>query len=188
MTVSVDRASLIRRALVEVVAERGLHGASMSTIAQAAGVAVGTAYVHYTDKEDLLLAAYREVKADLGAAAAAAASPADSPRERFLRIWHAVADHLSQDPVRARFLAQVAVSPYPRSAQDQVMDQPDEGFTQALDACELADAFVDLPAQVLFDLGIGPLIRLTAAREELSPAQWAALGEACWRAVATNPR
>lgn len=187
MTVAVDRASLVRRALVEVVAERGLHGASMSTIAQAAGVAVGTAYVHYADKEDLLLAAYREVKADLGAAAAGAASPSDTPRERFLRIWHAVADHLSQDPVRARFLAQVAVSPYSRSARDAVMDQPDEGFSRALDTCELADAFVDLPPEVLFDLGIGPLIRVTAAREQLSRAQWAALGEACWRAVATNP-
>lgn len=187
MTARVDRASLVRRALVEVVAERGLHGASMATIAQAAGVAVGTAYVHYADKEDLLLAAYREVKADLGAAAAAAASPADTPRERFLRIWHAVADHLSQDPVRARFLAQVAVSPYPRSAQDAVTDQPDEGFTRAVDACELADALVDLPAQVLFDLGIGPLIRIIATREELTPAQWTALGEACWRAVTANP-
>lgn len=172
---------------MEVVAERGLHGASMSSIAQAAGVAVGTAYVHYADKEDLLLAAYREVKADLGAAAAQAASPADAPGERFLRIWHAVADHLGQDPVRARFLAQVAVSPYSRSAQDAVMDQPDEGFAQALDACELAGTFVDLPATVLFDLGIGPLIRVIAARQELSAAQWAALGKACWRAVAANP-
>lgn len=173
---------------MEVVAERGLHGASMATIAQAAGVAVGTAYVHYANKDDLLLAAYREVKADLGATAAGAASPADAPRERFLRIWHAVADHLGQDPVRARFLAQVAVSPYPRITQDQVMNQPDEGFTKALDACELAGAFVDLPAEVLFDLGMGPLIRVIAAHEELSAAQWAALGEACWRAVTASPR
>ena len=183
MTTGVDRASLVRRALIEVVAERGLQGASMATIAQAAGVAVGTAYVHYTDKEDLLLAAYREVKADLGAAAAGAASPADTPRERFLRIWHAVADHLGQDPVRAGFLAQVAASPYSLRAEDTATDQPDGGFTRAMDACELADAFVDLPAKVLFDLGFGPLIRITAGREQLSPAQWAALGDACWRAV-----
>ncbi len=40
---------------------------------------MGTAYVHYTDKEDLLLAAHREVKADHGATAAGAASPADTP-------------------------------------------------------------------------------------------------------------
>jgi AcrR family transcriptional regulator len=187
VTVTVDRAGLVRRALVEVVAERGLHDASMSTIARAGGVAVGTAYVHYADKEALLLAAYREVKADLGAVAAGAASPADAPRDRFLRIWHAVAEHLSGDPVRARFLAQVAVSPYARLAHDAAMDQPDSGFTEAVAACELAGEFVDLPVEVLFDLGMGPLIRIIAAGEQLSGAQWAALGEACWRAIAADP-
>ncbi len=187
MTVAVDRALLVRRALVEVVAERGLHGASMSMIAKVAGVAVGTAYVHYADKETLLLAAYREVKAELGSAAFEAAAPEGTPRERFLAIWRAVAEHLAEDPVRARFLAQVAVSPYARAAHDAVMETPDEGFSAALAACELAEEFVDLPPEVLYDLGMGPLIRLVAAEDVLSQAQMAALGEACWRAVVAGP-
>ncbi|NND84145.1 MAG: TetR family transcriptional regulator [Acidimicrobiia bacterium] len=187
MTIAVDRATLVRRALVEVVAERGLHGASMSMIAKAAGVAVGTAYVHYADKEDLLLAAYREVKADLGVVAVEAASPADAPKDRFLRIWHAVAGHLSEDPVRARFLAQVAVSPYARIAHDAVMESSDQGFSQAIVACDLVGEFADLPPEVLYDLGMGPLIRQVAAEEELTDTQWAALGDACWRAVAADP-
>ena len=47
----VDRPALIRKALRDLVAERGFHGASMGAVAQVAGVATGTAYVHYVSKE-----------------------------------------------------------------------------------------------------------------------------------------
>ena len=68
----VDRAALVRRALIELVAANGFRGTSMSAVAERAGVATGTAYVHYGSKDDLVLAAYREVKAELGIAALAA--------------------------------------------------------------------------------------------------------------------
>ena len=42
-----ERAARIRRALVELVAEHGLHGAGMSAVANRAGVGTGTAYVYY---------------------------------------------------------------------------------------------------------------------------------------------
>lgn len=47
--------------------------------------------------------------------------------------------------------------------------------------------FVDLPPEVLYDLGMGPAVRLVAAEEELTEEQWTALGEACWQAVAVDP-
>jgi hypothetical protein len=47
--------------------------------------------------------------------------------------------------------------------------------------------FVDLPPEVLCDLGMGPAIRLVAAEGELTEERWAALGEACWQAVAVDP-
>ncbi|MGD2044134.1 MAG: helix-turn-helix domain-containing protein, partial [Acidimicrobiia bacterium] len=61
-TTRVDRAALVRRAMVEVVAEQGLNGASMSLVAKRAGVATGTPYVHYDSKDDLLIASFVEAK------------------------------------------------------------------------------------------------------------------------------
>ena len=61
-----DRAAAVRSALRRLVADQGLQGASMAAIAKQAGVATGTAYVHYPSKDELLLAAYVELKADLG--------------------------------------------------------------------------------------------------------------------------
>ena len=61
-----DRAAALRQALRTLVARHGLHGASMSAIAKEAGVAQGTAYVHYESKEQLLVAAYLELKREMG--------------------------------------------------------------------------------------------------------------------------
>jgi len=59
MTVtSMDRAAAVRSALRTLVARHGFHGASMSAVAREAGVATGTAYTHYTSKDELVLAAY----------------------------------------------------------------------------------------------------------------------------------
>ena len=52
------RTALIQ-STVQVVADCGFHGASMSLIADAAGVAAGTAYVHFESKDQLMLESYR---------------------------------------------------------------------------------------------------------------------------------
>ncbi len=63
---TIDCTAALRQALRTLVARHGLHGASMSAIAKEAGVAQGTAYVHYESKEQLLVAAYLELKREMG--------------------------------------------------------------------------------------------------------------------------
>lgn len=78
----VDRAQRVRRAFLELVAERGFH-ASMMAVAARAGVAAGTIYVHHASKDELVLAVYREIKRDLGAAAVAGIHSTARPEDRF---------------------------------------------------------------------------------------------------------
>ena len=47
----------------EIIAERGVHQASMSEIAARAGVAVGTVYNHFADRDSLLRALFRARRA-----------------------------------------------------------------------------------------------------------------------------
>ena len=51
-----DRAAALRGAVIDLVAERGLHGSSVASIADRAGVAVGTVYVHFVDRDALIAA------------------------------------------------------------------------------------------------------------------------------------
>jgi AcrR family transcriptional regulator len=179
----IDRATLVRRALVELVAERGFRGTSMSAVAERAGVATGTAYVHYGSKDELVVAAYREVKLCLGRAAVGGVDEAAPPADRFRALWLGIYDHLAADPVRARFLVQIDASPYAAEAHAAAAGDPDDQLMAAATAPDLAALLVDLPVEVLYDLGLGPAVRLAASGIRLPREGLARVAGACWRAI-----
>jgi TetR/AcrR family fatty acid metabolism transcriptional regulator len=55
-----DKYRAIIEAAIEVFAEHGYHNARVVKIARAAGVAEGTVYLYFRNKEDLLVSAFRE--------------------------------------------------------------------------------------------------------------------------------
>lgn len=179
MTTTVDRAALVRRAMVDLVAERGLHGTSMSQVAQRAGVGTGTAYVYYESKEDLLIAAFVEVKSRLGGLATSGVDLAGPPEEVFEGIWRRVYSTLRNDPEMARFLIQVEVSPLRKRAHEALVD--DDPLSSAAEV--ISDHLVDLPGEVLYDLALAPAVRLAASDEELTPEELERVVSACWRAI-----
>ena len=174
-----DRAAAVRRALRELVAERGFHGASMSAVAARAGVATGTTYTHYASKDELVLAAYCETKAALGAAAGADAG--GPPAERFRRIWLATYHQLARNRDDALFLLQVDASPYKAAAHAAALADADDPLVAA--AADLAGDLLPLPLDVLYELGLGPAVRLAAAGTALADDELTTIADACWRAI-----
>lgn len=55
-----EKQQRIKKAIVRLILREGINGASISKIAQEAGVSPATIYVYYTSKEDMLSAVYRE--------------------------------------------------------------------------------------------------------------------------------
>jgi AcrR family transcriptional regulator len=180
---SIDRAAAVRNALVRLVAAEGFHGTSMAAVAKEAGVATGTAYVHYASKDELVHATYLEVKHGLGEAAVAAIDPSAPSRTVFDQMWHAVQAYLEADPVRARFLEQVDSSPFAESAHELAMANDGDPLLRSAAVIAMLDAWVHLPMPVLYDLAVGPMIRLIASEGRLDPDIVPTLIEACWRAV-----
>lgn len=155
----------------------------MSAIAAEAGVATGTAYTHYRSKDEVVLAAYLETKEQLGAAATAELDPAAPPAERFRSIWMGSYRHLAANPDHARFLLQVDSSPYKARAHEAAMARDgDPILAQAADP-EMMAQVVPLPLDVLYELGLGPPVRLAASGADLSEAELEAIAAACWRAI-----
>lgn len=189
--IGTDRAAAVRHALCRLVACRGFHGASMAAVAKEAGVATGTAYVHYGSKDELVVAAYSEQKSQLGRATALALEELDSdtagPAERFRAMWLAVHRWLRADPDRARFLLQVDASPYAAPAMEAASDVEQTLAAQA----SMADMRVllrPLPPAVLYDLAFGPLLRVVAAERPLTESEVDELVSACWHSVASSVR
>lgn len=178
----VDRPAAVRAALYRLVARHGFHGASMGAVAKEAGVATGTAYVHYPSKSALVLATYLEVKGALVDAAVAAVDPAAPAETQFQQLWAGAHRHLADDPDRARFLVQVDSSPYADAAQQRATESHGDPL-QDPSVRHLVERFVDLPLPVLYDLALGPLVRLVASGADLPRHMEATLVRACWRAI-----
>jgi TetR/AcrR family transcriptional repressor of multidrug resistance operon len=172
--------------LRDLVAERGFHGASMGAVAKAAGVAAGTAYVHYESKEELVYATYLELKAELSAAALAELDENAEPFEAWRQILTAAYEHLSSEPERARFLTQLEESPYYEEAHARVMATGDPLY-EASHAEDFAAILVPLPSEVIYALSLDVAVRLIAAGVQLETQEVELLVAATWRAV-TNPQ
>lgn len=165
--------------MVELVAERGIHGTSMSQVGERAGVATGTAYVHYGSKEDLLIAAFVEVKTKLGEAALEDVDIGDDPRTIFESVWRNSLQYLQNDPAIAEFLLQVEASPL----RDAVREALSEDNLLSEMAANLSSVLVDLPAEILYDLSLAPVVRLVASGRALTGSEVDTLIESCWQAV-----
>ena len=177
-----DRAAAVRGALRTLVARNGFHGASMSAVASEAGVATGTAYTHYASKDEVVLAAYRETKAKLAAAATASLDLTAEAGARFRGIWLASYRHLRANPDHARFLLQVDHSPYRSAAHEAVIADGDPLVAQAA-APDAAAWLLPLPLEVIYELGLSPAVRLAADETELTQEQLSQIADACWRAI-----
>ncbi len=155
----------------------------MGAVAREAGVATGTAYVHYASKDELVIAAYLESKRNLGEAAVAAAARAEDAPDVFEAMWLGIYGHLAADPGEARFLIQVEGSPYAEAAHEAAMARDDDPLMAAAAAPEIADRLERLPLEVLYEIGLAPAVRLAARGPALSRAELERTAGACWRAV-----
>ena len=182
MTPAVDRPAAIRRALRDLVAERGFHGASMGTVAKEAEVATGTAYVHYESKDELVYATYLEIKEELGVAVLEGYDAAASPFERWNHMLKTAYDFLSEEPERAGFLSQLEESPYYEEAHARLVAAGDP-LAEAARSEEFTSVIVDLPNQVIYALSLGVAVRLIAAGVQLKDEELDTLVSATWRAA-----
>lgn len=185
MTPGVDRPAAIRRALRNLVAERGFHGASMGAVAKAAGVGAGTAYVHYESKEELVYATYLELKAELSDALLVDLDHSAEPDERWRHLLTRAYEYLAAEPERARFLTQLEESPYYAEAHSRLVAAGDP-LAEVGRSQDLAEILVPLPYEVIYALSFGVPVRLIAAGVRLEPEEVDLLVDATWRAV-TKP-
>jgi TetR/AcrR family fatty acid metabolism transcriptional regulator len=81
-----DKRTLITEAAIEVFAEKGYNSARISDIARTAGVADGTIYLYFKNKEDLLLCVFEEKMDELLVGLGEALRDTDDPVERIRRF------------------------------------------------------------------------------------------------------
>jgi TetR/AcrR family transcriptional regulator, repressor of fatR-cypB operon len=186
-----DKQTTILQAALELIAERGFHGAPMSLVAQRAGVSAGIIYHYFSSKEALIHALYHQIEADFSRALLVG-SPQSLPlTEAFTRIWLNAYRFYRDHPYEARFLEQYKHSPFHQAAaipHDQLASG-DFAFMAQVFAANPADRPIkDFPFDVIYELTLGVAARVAyhypADKPAISDLLLEQIAAACWQAIA----
>lgn len=173
-------------AALKLFTSLGYHASTVPLIAREAGVATGTLYVHFRDKEALANELFRLWKVEL-MSAIDLGQKEEAPRQRFARMWHSYMAFALENPHVVRFVDQLHYATY--------LDEESRALSERLMAGKLAfihelqqgQAVKQVPPPLLLALVQGLVLALLAAIEhgELSPTE-ELLAQAeglCWEAV-----
>lgn len=175
-------ASAIAAAAEEVFAEQGLHSAHVGHIAKRAGVAVGTLYNHYEDRDALLAALLRERGDELVATfdAAIAAGERKSLKKQLCAFVDAYFAFFVAHRPYFRMLLEGELtqlqSTYPRSAaipaqhHQAILRQLEGLFRRAADGRQLRADRSDLYPWLLLGMMRSVVVRDLRKRRTYEPA------------------
>lgn len=182
-----DKREAILQATLELVAEHGFHAAPCSLIAERAGVAAGTIYRYFENKDVLINELFAELEKKILAIMTEGYVLEKPLRERFMHLGVAFLGYLADSPLEFKYLEQFQNSPYGAAfRKDRILGEGGDCdiyrslFRQGVEQ----QVIKDLPLVILFDLAFGPL--LAVARNhvlkfiELDRAMMEQVVAACW--------
>ncbi|MBE9463615.1 TetR/AcrR family transcriptional regulator [Dyadobacter subterraneus] len=107
-----NKQDLVKKMAIETIVKYGLEGFTIAKLARACNISVGTPYVYYQDKDDLIIQIVLEEGAKMEAAMNKNFDP-DSSLEDGLRVqWKNRVDYMIENPLTGRFFDQISSSTY----------------------------------------------------------------------------
>ena len=183
-----DKRRAILDSAVRLIARSGLHNTPMSALARDAGVAAGTLYLYFPNKEAMINALYVDLLEERGRATAVDPSVAPrKSREGFGLFWHRLARWHLEHPAKANLIHQCQAS--------SILTEETRAIEQRMHADGLAHfddavargAFRQMSVQLFWALIAGPIFVLAQMRDtgeiDITDALLDATFEGVWRSV-----
>ncbi|HEY9487816.1 MAG TPA: TetR/AcrR family transcriptional regulator [Chryseosolibacter sp.] len=107
-----DKKRAIFESTLDLIMERGFHGAPMSLVAKNAGVAAGTVYHYFESKEQLICELYNYNRERLVMIINSCLQQTSSYKEKFFKIWTDLYKFYVKEPNVLIFFEQFINSPF----------------------------------------------------------------------------
>jgi AcrR family transcriptional regulator len=164
-----DKRDEIIRAAMELLTEQGFHGAPMAQIAERAGVAAGTIYRYFENRDVLIMEIYTELEKKI-LPYTENGYDSDAPfRVRFVHLTSSLLRYFIDHPLVFRYVEQFHNSPYGTAhRRETILGDGDNGcnnFKVLFEQGLKQQVIKDLPIVILFALTFGPLA--TSARDHI---------------------
>lgn len=179
------KAQEILRATLDEVQAVGLAGLSIEAVARRAGVATGTIYIYFKNKEALLNALYLHAK--LRFAAFVVRDDQGPLRAAFVRMTKAYLDYVIENKGEMVFMGQMANSPYVTAETRETAELGARPLTALLERGKAEQLLKDIDTGWMIGFVVGALNALAPLAAGLTPDRCAAFQETaatlCWDAL-----
>jgi len=179
------KAADILRATLDEVQQVGLSGLSIEAVARRAGVATGTVYVYFKNKEALLDHLYRETKQKF--ATFVLRDEGLPLRATFTRMTVAHLDYIVENAAEITFMEQMANSPYVSAETKQAVALGVAPITALFQRGKAEQLLKDVDLTVMATFVGGTLKAMAPLAAGLDAKQYAAfqatVAALCWDAL-----
>jgi AcrR family transcriptional regulator len=182
-----DKREAILQATLGLVAEHGFHGAPCAMIAEQAGVAAGTIYRYFDNKDVLINALYLELEAKINTALLEGYSSEKPIRERFIHLSTGLLKFFIASPLEFKYIEQFHNSPYGVAfRRDRMLGQAEDCgiYCELFKQGVVQQVIKELPLVVLLDLAFGPIVMVSRNHIlgfiQLDDSLVEQIAEACW--------
>ncbi|QEM66827.1 TetR/AcrR family transcriptional regulator [Geobacter sp. FeAm09] len=145
----------------KLIVECGFHGASVSLIADRAGVGAGTIYLYFKSKDILINELYRDIEQRVSAFILKSYPERGPIRERFIHLGMRLMTYFIANPLDFRYGEQYYNSPYGMAyRRDRIMGEPGKRtiYNELFEQGIAQQVLKDLPFFVIDSLAFGPLL------------------------------
>lgn len=150
----------ILSATERLIAQIGLGELSMRKVAAEAHVALGTLYLYFKDKDDLLTKLAHDLYERFCEYIMRDYDPDESFFERYQKMWHNKWRFLHDNPTVAKNLSQYQSMRSFNEIVDRTINDPTFLWNHFVSEGQKAGVICDLPAEILFFSGIGIVVDL----------------------------
>lgn len=145
-----DKREAILETTLRLLSERGFHNTPMSLIAEEAGVAAGTIYRYFDNKETLINELFLELKRKFMQHLSVGLD-FDGPTEELYRtMWRNTIQYLINHGDEMRFVEQHHNSPFQSAEVKAAVDELNAPFKAMFEAAIAAGELKDMPYEMIY--------------------------------------
>ncbi|MGE4313581.1 MAG: TetR/AcrR family transcriptional regulator [Pseudobdellovibrionaceae bacterium] len=180
-----DRRDVILDAMLDIIAEKGLHDAVMADLVKRSGAAPAVLYHYFKNKEEIIRALYMKVKIRMGSFLVSEDLMAASPAHAYRRLWRNAYNYYRAHAKESVFLDQYESSPYFSPDDDHFFIKTDKNYALLAKAFP-AGTFRTLPLEVFHELTFIFPRRMAGMKHAHDGDTVKAMAEAAWRGLSTE--
>ncbi|WP_252812125.1 TetR/AcrR family transcriptional regulator [Flavobacterium sp. NRK1] len=166
-TRNIIKEELVKQKAIEIIVKYGLEGFTINKLAKACGISVGTPYVYYKDKDELILKIVLEEGAKMEEAMNKNFDPQTGFEDGLRMQWRNRIDYMIQYPLLGQFFDQISSSSYHQQFLEMFTNGSagflanfKENMGRFIDINVKRGEMDDLPIEVYWSLAFGPLYTL----------------------------